>query len=186
MKMFSYITWSLDKHSSVVILPNMETHSFIKATFSVHFFEFFIINHIIYSIGHSKSFMITISPTYLFICKKNELLCTLLEYFREKKLPSDHHSHLGWECLQNYFYPILWNMVKIILFEEKRMKSCATLIWSFCITNNHHFSHLLVYMEKKHLWISMRSSRIFSREKTLRRLPIKWPQVTDLVMTWVP
>ncbi len=47
----------------------------------------------------SKLFMITISPTYLFIWKNNFCvsLCGLLEYFLEKKLPSDYpcksHDH---------------------------------------------------------------------------------------------
>ncbi len=30
-------------------------------------------------------------------------LCSLLEYFREKKLPPDHHSHLGWGSLTDLF-----------------------------------------------------------------------------------
>ncbi len=43
--------------------------------------ELFIINHIILSIGHSKSFMITISPTYLFIWKKKRTFLCLREAF---------------------------------------------------------------------------------------------------------
>ncbi len=46
------------------------------------------------SISHSKSFMITISPTYLFIWKK---ITFILKYFRMKNLPTDYpcksHDH---------------------------------------------------------------------------------------------
>ncbi len=82
---------------------------------SLHgFSKHFIINHIIWNISYSKSFMITISPTYLLVWKKNELVwvpvCTSGVFCREKVL-SDRHSHLGRENVQNYSYPI---------FEENR------------------------------------------------------------------
>ncbi len=46
--------------------------------------------------GHSKSFMITFSPTYLFIWGKKNFcgcLCGLLEYFLEKELLQITHAN---------------------------------------------------------------------------------------------
>ncbi len=31
-------------------------------------------------------------------------MCAFLEYFLKKKLPSDRHSHLGWESLTEWFF----------------------------------------------------------------------------------
>ncbi len=86
---------------SVVIV--LASHSHIKASFCLlHDFSELLIILITYyeSIGHSKSFMITISPTYLLIWKKLtfvDLCVAFWSIFLRKKLPSNYacksHDH---------------------------------------------------------------------------------------------
>ncbi len=81
--------------------------------------------------------MITISPAKLVYEQKNFCgsLCTLLEYFIKKKLPSDRCSHLGQETFtelflsnimkygKNYIYYTMYEFEWFLgLFEEKRRK----------------------------------------------------------------
>ncbi len=76
-------------------------NSNIKATFSVRFSELLTINYIIWSIGHCKSSWSPLLPLTCFMKKMNFCgsLWATLEYFHEKKLPTDHcfniEAHTG-------------------------------------------------------------------------------------------
>ncbi len=99
--------WTLNTLCHMVVSGQNYTWCLIikaSSLFATWLSELVIINHIIWSNGHSKSSMITISPNCLYE-KKNFLgsLCALLEYFRENKLPSDRRSHWGQERFTELF-----------------------------------------------------------------------------------
>ncbi len=71
-----------------------------------------------------------ISPTYLFIWKQKnfyESLWALLEYFLKKKLPSDRHSHLGWDSFTELF---LSNIMEYGKNDIEWQTSIKVWIWS--------------------------------------------------------
>ncbi len=74
-------------------------------------FQLIILNHIIRKHDQSKSFMITISATFLFILKIFYFygsLCRFLEYFLEKKTPPKLAIQIIWTWPQCADFVIAW------------------------------------------------------------------------------